>query len=100
MDYARLGERLRLARERAGLSQSEAAGLAEVTPAALNQYEMGKRRLEALRLERLARLYGRPVASFFDREEPPTDWEVAVRAMARALSAEGKAGVGRLVGQV
>jgi Zn-dependent peptidase ImmA (M78 family)/DNA-binding XRE family transcriptional regulator len=100
MDYARLGKRLRLAREQAGLDQSEAAGLVGVTPAALNQYEMGKRRLEALMLERLARLYGRPVSFFFEQEAPPADWEAALRAMARTLSAAGKAGVSHLIEEV
>lgn len=83
MDYTRLGEHLRLAREGAGFSQSEVAGLVDISPAALNQYEMGKRRLEALMLERLARLYGRPVGFFFGDEIVAADWALAVRSMAR-----------------
>ncbi|EDX71602.1 hypothetical protein MC7420_5227 [Coleofasciculus chthonoplastes PCC 7420] len=48
MNYEILGQRLRLARERSRISQTEAAQVIDVTAAALNQYESGKRRVDAL----------------------------------------------------
>lgn len=60
-----LGDRLRQGRNLSGFSQSEAAQVLGITSAALSQYESGKRRIEALTLERIARLYGVPVTYFF-----------------------------------
>ena len=94
MTFDHLGQRLRLAREQARLSQTEAAATLGVTPAALNQYEAGKRRVDALLLDRLSRLYGVPLRFFFGEERARPDWEEALRLRADALSAAGKSGVG------
>jgi Zn-dependent peptidase ImmA (M78 family)/transcriptional regulator with XRE-family HTH domain len=95
-----LGARLRLGRQHAGLSQTEAAQAIDLTPAALNQYENGKRRVEALTLERLARLYAVPIGFFFTESKLEVEWEQALRAKAEALSPDGKIGVGRLIERV
>ncbi len=73
MNHERLGRRLRMAREHACFSQTEAAQALGVTPAALNQYESGKRRVEALTLDLLRRLYGVPVGYFFGEESLSED---------------------------
>lgn len=102
LDLAQLGQRLRTARGQAALSQTEAAQALDVTPAALSQYEAGKRRVDAVTLDRLSRLYGVPVTFFFQPEppEPAAEWESALRAVARDLSAHAKAGVGTLIERV
>jgi transcriptional regulator with XRE-family HTH domain len=76
----RLSERLREAREYLGLSQqfvSEQTGIPRVAVSAI---ENGKRRVEALELEALARLYKYPITYFLDGslEEPDS-----IRALAR-----------------
>lgn len=97
MDHGRLGERLRLAREHARMNQGEVARTLNVTGAALSQYEAGKRKLDALTLEHLARLYGVPLGFFFGDETAAADWEASLRTVADELSAEGKEGVSLLV---
>lgn len=100
MNYEILGQRLRVARERAGMTQTEAAQFIDVTSAALNQYESGKRRVDALSLERLARLYGVPLRFLFGEETVKTDWEEALRLCAANISASSKVGIGRLIEKV
>lgn len=95
-----LGRSLRQARELAQLSQTEAAQKLRITPAALSQYESGKRRIEALMLDRLAHLYGVPVTYFFDdnnHQNPLPHWETHLRRMAQDLSPEAKAGITQLI---
>jgi len=100
MNYEILGQRLRVARERAGITQTAAAQFIDVTSAALNQYESGKRRVDALSLERLARLYGVPLRSLFGQEVIRSDWEEALRLSGQTISTSSKAGIGRLVEKI
>lgn len=97
-----LGERLRRARELAGFAQGEAAIALGITSAALSQYEGGKRRIEALTLDRIARLYGVSITYFFAdaQTDKQTDWEIALRSLANSLSAAGKAGVAKLIQRI
>ena len=95
-----LGERLRRAREHARMSQTEAAQAVDLTSAALSQYEGGKRKVDALLLDVLARLYGVPVGFFFGEQHPVPDWEEALRRVAADLSPQGKHGVSLLVERV
>lgn len=100
MNYQLLGQRLRLARERATLTQTEAAKLINVTSAALNQYESGKRRVDALTLERLSRLYGVSLRSLFEGETTQPDWEESLRLASEKLSPSSKIGISRLVKKI
>src|SRR5579884_2669475 len=100
MDQEHLGERLRKAREQARFSQSDAAQALGLTPAALNQYESGKRRVDALTLDRLSRLYSLPIRFFFGENKPRADWEEALRLRAEELPAESKMGIARLIEKV
>jgi Zn-dependent peptidase ImmA (M78 family)/transcriptional regulator with XRE-family HTH domain len=100
VDQERLGERLRKAREQARLNQSDAAQALRLTPAALNQYESGKRRVDALMLDRLSRLYGVPIRFFFGGETSRADWEEALLLRADGLSPESRAGISRLIEKV
>lgn len=76
----RLAERLRQAREYLGLSQRFVAEQTGIPRVAISAIENGRRRVEALELEALARLYRYPITYFLDGalEEPPS-----VRALAR-----------------
>jgi transcriptional regulator with XRE-family HTH domain len=100
-----LGDRLRQGRNLSGFSQSEAAQALGITSAALSQYESGKRRIEALTLERIARLYGVPVTYFFGvldttKEQNQSDWEIALRTMAQTLTSVSKAGISQLIQRI
>lgn len=99
-DQEQLGLRLRRAREQAGLTQTAAAKALDVSPAAMNQYEAGKRGVDALTLERLGRLYGVPLRFFFGEEIPRADWEEALLACTANLSPDVRAGVTRLIDAV
>jgi transcriptional regulator with XRE-family HTH domain len=69
-----LSDKLREAREYLGLSQEEVAGTLGIARAAISQIEHGNRRVDAIELAKLARLYQRPVSHFTGSdtvEEPP-----------------------------
>ena len=76
----RLTERIREAREYLGLSQQFVAEQTGIPRVAISAIENGKRKVEALELEALARLYKYPVTYFLDGdlEEP-----ASIRALAR-----------------
>ncbi|MBA2718819.1 MAG: helix-turn-helix transcriptional regulator [Chloroflexi bacterium] len=76
----RLSRRLREAREYLGLAQQFVADQTGIPRAAISAIETGRRRVEALELERLAGVYKFPVAYFLEGslEEP-----ASVRALAR-----------------
>jgi transcriptional regulator with XRE-family HTH domain len=59
-----LGERLREARKYLGLKQDEVAAYLKIPRTALSDIEGGQRRVEALELTRLAKLYRQPVSYF------------------------------------
>ena len=63
-DRKMLGERLREAREYLGFSQEEVAGYLDVPRSALSLMETGRRKVDALELKKLARLYKRRVGHF------------------------------------
>jgi len=84
----RLGERLREAREYVGLTQDEVAKRLGVPRSALSNIEAGQRKVDALELRTLARLYQRPTAWFTEEGEaaaqPALPKEVAHLARAAA----------------
>jgi Zn-dependent peptidase ImmA (M78 family)/transcriptional regulator with XRE-family HTH domain len=102
VDYEALGQRLRQARKQAHMSQKEVAEHLDVTASALSQYESGKRKIGALALERLARLYSVPLSSLFSEEggEERPDWERALLGETGNMSPEGRKGVAKLVRRV
>lgn len=63
-----LAKRLRLARTNVGLSQDEVAAELEVLRPTVSQIEAGKRGVSSIELAQLAKLYRRPLASFFDED--------------------------------
>jgi transcriptional regulator with XRE-family HTH domain len=67
-DRQALGERLRVAREYVGLKQEEVAKQLRIPRSALSNIEAGQRKVDALELTRLAKLYQRPVTWFTGEE--------------------------------
>jgi Zn-dependent peptidase ImmA (M78 family)/transcriptional regulator with XRE-family HTH domain len=65
---AELGERLRMARERAGLSQGEACRRSGIGESSLSEFENDRRSPSLAQLDQLARTYSRSVASFLSEE--------------------------------
>lgn len=68
-ERARLGDRLRDARNYLGLTQEEVAAYLNIQRTALTDIEGGRRRVEALELARLAKLYRQPVSYFTGGDE-------------------------------
>lgn len=81
----RMGARLREAREYLGYSQEEVAKALDLSRPAITNIESGQRKVEALELEKLARLYGRPVSYLLSGEEDPAEQHSKVAFAARAL---------------
>lgn len=63
-----LAQRLRMARTNVGLSQDEVAAELGVARPTVSQIEAGKRSVSSIELARLAGLYRRSLASFFDED--------------------------------
>lgn len=79
---AAMAARLREAREYLGLSQDEVAAALKVSRPAVTNIESGTRKVEAIELEQLARLYGKPVGFFLNGEQAKLDSKVAFAARA------------------
>ena len=86
-DRQALAERLREAREYMGLKQEEVARHLGIPRSALSNVEAGQRKVDALELTRLAKLYQRPV-SWFTGEDGLIDKEMPaeVAHVARAAA--------------
>lgn len=82
----RLAQRLKEAREAVGLSQDEVAKELELPRPAISQIENGNRRVEALELARLAKLYRQPLSFFADDEPPESPRLQALHRTAKDLS--------------
>jgi transcriptional regulator with XRE-family HTH domain len=66
LDPELLGTRIRLARERLGLSQGDLAALVSRDQRAISEYENGKRKLAATDLVMFARVLNVPLLFFFE----------------------------------
>lgn len=86
-DRQTLGERLRVAREYVGLKQEDVARHLSVPRSALSHIEAGQRKVDALELTRIAKLYQRPVSWFTgDDNSTPTEIPDEVAHVARAAA--------------
>jgi transcriptional regulator with XRE-family HTH domain len=63
-DRQALGERLKEAREYVGLKQDDVARKLSIPRSALSNIEAGSRKVDAIELAQMAKLYQRPVAWF------------------------------------
>src|SRR5437762_12016362 len=94
----RLGEMLREARKYLGLKQEDVAAYLKIPRTALTDIENGQRRVEAIELTRLAKLYRQPVAFFTGEDEASAKLPVDVAHLARRaadLSQEDRDELGR-----
>jgi transcriptional regulator with XRE-family HTH domain len=94
----RLGDRLREARKYLGLKQEEVANYLKIPRTALTDIENGQRKVEAIELTRLARLYRQSVGYFTGEDEASAGLPADVAHLARRvadLSAEDREELGR-----
>ena len=85
-DSLRLAMRLREAREYLGLAQQLVAERTGIPRVAISAIENGRRRVDALELEKLARLYRHPVPYFLGHELEEAPDVLALAREARTLS--------------
>lgn len=82
-----LGDRLRIAREYVGMKQEEVARHLTIPRSALSNIEAGQRKVEALELARLAKLYQRPVSWFTGEDATPDrEFPAEIAHVARAAA--------------
>ncbi|MGE8134137.1 helix-turn-helix domain-containing protein [Novosphingobium subterraneum] len=94
----RLGERLREARKYLGLKQEEVAAYLKIPRTGLTDIENGQRRVEAIELTRLARLYRQSVGYFTGEDQASSSLPADVAHLARRvadLSAQDREELGR-----
>lgn len=99
-DRKRLGEKLRDARKYLGLKQEEVAGALGIPRTALVDIEGGQRRVEAIELTRLAKLYRQPVSYFTGEDAAAAELPAEIAHLARRaaeLSDQDRAELSRFV---
>jgi len=79
----RLGGKLREARKYLGLKQEEVASYLKIQRTALGAIEDGTRKVEAIELSKLAKLYRQPVGFFTGEDEAGSALPVDVAHLAR-----------------
>jgi transcriptional regulator with XRE-family HTH domain len=92
-----LGDRLRDARRYLGLTQEDVALYLKIPRTALTDIESGQRRVEAIELARLAKLYRQPVG-YFTGEDAFASLPIDVAHLARQaadLSEQDRTELGR-----
>lgn len=92
-----LGDRLREARKYLGLKQEEVATYLKIPRTALTDIENGQRRVEAIELARLAKLYRQPVG-YSAGEDAAASLPIDVAHLARKaadLSEQDRSELGR-----
>jgi len=80
-----MAARLKEAREYLGLSQDEVAGVLELSRTAITNIESGQRKVEAVELDRLAKLYGQTVDFLLNGTQDSKATEERVRFYARTF---------------
>jgi len=79
----RLGDKLREARKYLGLKQEEVANYLKIQRTALGAIEDGTRKVEAIELSKLAKLYRQPVGFFTGEDEADSALPIDVAHLAR-----------------
>lgn len=80
-----IASRLKEAREYLGLSQDEVAGVLGLARTAITNIESGQRKVEAVELDRLAKLYGQTVDFLLSGVRPAADADDRVQFYARTF---------------
>lgn len=86
LTQADLAERLRTARESAGLTQEEVAAHLDIPRSAVAQIEAGARRVSGLELGRMAHLFGRAIQDFVTPTFEHDGVAVLLRAVPEAVA--------------
>lgn len=86
MERKLLGDRLREARKYLGLKQDEVASYLKIPRTALTDIENGQRRVEAIELTYLARLYRQSVSHFTGEDEASASLPADVAHLARRVA--------------
>src|SRR6476646_4620524 len=100
VERQRLGERLREARKYTGLKQEDVAAYLKIPRTALVDIESGERRVEAIELTRLAKLYKQPVSYFTGEDAAAAALPPSIAHLARQaaeLSDKDREELGRFV---
>lgn len=97
MDLEAFGQRLRQARERAGLSQEELARLVGKDQTAISEYERGKRKITITDLPPLANILNVSIDYFFEGELTADDYDRALLREFHQLSNQAKLDVIEIV---
>ncbi len=80
-EYKAIGQRIKDAREAAGLSQKDLAQeLGYESPTAISYLESGERKVSVVDLEKLSRLLDKDVRYFLGQEDAQLNIRVALRA--------------------
>jgi transcriptional regulator with XRE-family HTH domain len=87
-DPVALAAKLKDARMAADLTQEQVASALALPHSAIFELEAGQRDVSTLQLARLAHVYGRSIASFFE-EEAPSEEQVALVARLRTANVDG-----------
>lgn len=85
LDAKVLGERIRIARERLGMSQTHLARLIAKDQRAVSEYEHGERRIFVTDLPAFAEALDVPLLYFFEGDVTPQDLEHRILAEFRRL---------------
>ena len=82
-----IGQQIKIARRKAGLTQKELAEKAGTATGTIQQYEMGKRQPRLEQLTEIARVLNLPVQSFLEsnNEEPPQLQEKTLETVVKDL---------------
>ena len=83
-----LGQRIRQARERVGISQRDFAQAVSKDQKAISEYEIGKRRIAAVELADFAQVLGVPITYFFEGEFGVDELDQVLLNEFRALSTQ------------
>jgi len=84
-ERTRMGDRLRQAREYMGLSQDDVASVLGLSRPSVTNIELGSRKVEALELNKLSKLYRRPLEYLLTGLEPPPSGPEQLVFLARAV---------------
>jgi transcriptional regulator with XRE-family HTH domain len=71
--YEKIGQRLKEARDRVGLTQEQTANALGILREQLSYYENGRREIDVVSLAKLADLYGYSINYFLEKLEHPKE---------------------------
>lgn len=92
MDLRLLGQRIRQARERLGISQEQLALAVSKDQGAISEYENGRRKIPAVELPSFAEVLQVPILYFYQEAITPDDFDQALLSEFHRLPNTSKPG--------